>query len=259
MRPIVILGLLAALSLAACDAGVTPTADPATADPTVSSEITAAGAGTTAAPVRRPALYRLVTLGDAYTAGYATDQPRRDSWPQQLVDSLARSGMEVRLTNLAVRGYSSGQVLEEQLDQVAPSQPDVVTLQVGINDLLYGEMEWYRGNVETILDRLLESLRSDRVFVVTTPDDALDGAGEAYGAQAEVRAAIGALNATLADAAAERGVGVIDIGVINGLGEENESLVVEDGPYSYPTAKQYAGWVEVIGPSVHDALSAVEP
>jgi hypothetical protein len=148
-------------------------------------------------------------------------------------------------------------VLDEQLGLVAHYEPDVVTVQVGINDLLYGEGEAsYRQNLGYILDGLRELLPPERIFVITTPGDALDP-GVVDREQAHV--AIEALNAALSDVAAERGIEVIDIGLVNRLGEQDASLRVEESIYLYPTAKQYSGWAEVIGPYVLAALDASEP
>lgn len=258
MRTIIAWTLLAVLALAACEGSQTATPAPAASDAAVSSDVTdvdeTTGASDTAG---RRGPWRLVTLGDAYTAGYATELPRRDSWPAQLVESLERAEVQVRWFNLAERGYSSWQVLEEQLAQVAPYQPDVVTVQVGINDLIYGETEaGYRQNIGDILDGLLELLPPERIFAITTPGDALDpGVMD----REQAHAAIEAVNTALSDVAAERGIEVIDIGLVNRLGEQDPSLRVEESIYLYPTAKQYSGWAEVIGPHVHEALDTIAP
>jgi len=218
------------------------------------------GEGSGAATERRSELRRLVTLGDSYTAGSGTDAPRRDSWPAQLAEALKRGDIRLRLTNLARSGYTSGEVLDEQLGQVATYEPDVVTLQVGANDILTGETEWYRENIGLIFDELLLLLPPERIFAITTPDHTLTEWGDAYAPRAIGSAAVAELNGTLNEVADERGIEVIDIGLVNDLVATDSSLVVKaEPPVPYPTAKQYAGWVEVIGPHIHDALAADEP
>ena len=258
MRSIVIWSLFAALALVACEGTQSATPSPAATDGLVSSAQIQTGEGPTdSTPVERPRLYRLVTLGDAYTEGSATELPRRDSWPAQLVGSLKHAEVRLRLENLARRGYSSWQVLEEQLDRVDGFQPDVVTVQVGINDLLYLETEaGYRENVAGIFDGLLELLPPERIFGITTPTDALDATGRDY---EDLHAGIETFNAVLVDVAAERDIEVIDIGLVNRLAEQDEDMSVEEWDLRYPSAKQYAGWVEVIGPHVREALLTIEP
>ena len=56
---------------------------------------------------------------------------------------------------------------------------------------------------------------------------------------------------------------VIDIGPVNERVSEDPSLLVQanpsDPPRPYPTAKQYAGWAELIGAYVREALEGIEP
>lgn len=261
MSRIAVWSLVAVLSLAACTASssTTPSPEPSSAaGASASGDEVADGSSKSVTPTQR--VVRLVTLGDAYTHGTDTAAPRRDSWPAQLAESLDRGGFSVILRNLAEPGDTSGELLEEQLGQVESLHPDVVTLQVGVNDIFARETEWYRDNVSVVLDELLTILPSERVFAVTTPDHTLTEWGGRYGVADAGSGAVEELNATLREVAGERDVEVIDIGLINSLVAADSSLVVQrDPPVPYPTAKQYAGWAEVIGPYVHDALAALEP
>jgi hypothetical protein len=63
------------------------------------------------------------------------------------------------------------------------------------------------------------------------------------------------LNGILRQVGQEHGVEVVDIGPVNALVAQDPSLLIQhDPPMPYPSAKQYAGWVEVVGPYVQDAL-----
>ena len=128
---------------------------------------------------------RLVTLGDAYTAGTDTGAPKRDSWPAQLVQAMERGDVRLRLVdNLADSGQTSEYVLDEQLPQVESLHPDVVTVQVGVNDIVARrQFEDYDRNVTRILDELLLILPPERIFVITTPDHTLTERGGDYGAR----------------------------------------------------------------------------
>jgi len=263
VRSLIAWTLVAALFLAACSADGSSKPSPEASLEAVlvtGAEGGEAGRPTITAAERAIELKRLVALGDAYTAGFGTAAPRRDSWPSQLAEALKRGDVRLWVTNLATSGYTSSQVLDEQLGQVAAYEPDVVTLQVGANDILTGETEWYRENVSVILDELLLILPPEQIFAITTPDHTLTAWGDAYGPREIGSAAVAELNGTLSDVAGERGIEVIDIGLVNELVATDSSLVVKAvPPVPYPTAKQYAGWVEVIGPHIHGALSADEP
>jgi lysophospholipase L1-like esterase len=201
--------------------------------------------------------YRIVTLGDSYTYGTGTVAPRRDSWPAQLHAALTqRAGMRIYLRNLARNSSPSVEVIDSQLAEVGDHEPDVVTLQVGVDDIVGSDTASYAENIAYILDELLLIVPPERIFVITTPDHTLTEWGKAYG-PSEV---VGALNADLAAAAGARGITVIDIGPLHERVVEDESLLVQtDPPRPYPTAKQYAGWAELIGPYIREALESIEP
>jgi lysophospholipase L1-like esterase len=203
---------------------------------------------------------RLVTLGDAYTAGTDTIAPKRDSWPAQLVQAMERGDVPLRLVdNLAESGQTSEDVIRTQLGQLESLLPDVVTIQVGVNDIIARDisLEDYRANMTSILDELLRTMPPGRIFLITTPDHTLTERGGDYGSREEGHAAVVEANAILRAVAAEGGVTVIDIGPVNQRVADDASLVIGGGPY--PTAKQYAGWVEVIGPQMRRVLTGEEP
>lgn len=200
---------------------------------------------------------RLVALGDSYTAGTALD--RRDSWPQQLV-RVMRDRVRLRLVaNLADVGETSEYVLEDQLPRVESLQPDVVSLLVGVNDIVAPDvsLDDYAANVAHILDKLLETLPSKRIFVITTPDYSLTRHGGDYGSREEAREAVAAANALLRSVAEERDITVVDISPVSDRVLDDPTLVASNG--LHPSAKQYAGWVEIIAPKMERMLLGGEP
>jgi hypothetical protein len=137
--------------------------------------------------------------------------------------------------------------------------PDVVTLQVGVNDIIARDisLDDYRTNLTAIVDQLLLELAPGRIFLITTPDHTLTMRGADWGSRESGHADVVAANAILTEVGAARGITVVDIGPVNRLASEDASLVIGEGPY--PTAKQYAGWVEIIGPAMRRALTTPEP
>ena len=51
--------------------------------------------------------------------------------------------------------------------------------------------------------------------------------------------------------AAERGITVVDLAPISDLVAKDETMLTDDG--LHPSAKQYAGWVELIVPAIQAA------
>ena len=263
MRRLAAWSLLVAVTLlvAACTSSGSANPSPAISAAPASETLAEAGDGGDMPVVdssRRT--YRIVTMGDVYTYGLGTDTPGRDGWPFQMVTSLRQHGdMRIRLFNLADDSSSTVEVIDSQLASVSGYQPDVVTLQVGVDDIVGGETASYAENVAHILDELLLVVPADRIFVVTTPDHTLTEWGHASthrGTHDEVEA----INADLVEEATTRGITVIDIGPVNERVTVDDTLVVQASPpRPYPTAKQYAAWAEVIGRHVRDALETIEP
>lgn len=250
--------VVAALSLVACTTTGSATAPPVDVAALAGTTAVQAPGAESSVPASAAEPLRLVTLGDAYTAGTDTGAPKRDSWPAQLVQAMERGDVRLRLVdNLADSGQTSQNVLDEQLPQVESLHPDVVTVQVGVNDIIAREFEAYRANVTRILDGLLLILSPGRIFVITTPDHTLTERGGDWGPREAGRAAVIEANAILRAVAEERGITVIDISAVNARVADDASLVIGDGPY--PTAKQYSGWVEIIGPQMRRALAGQDP
>jgi len=194
-----------------------------------------------------PAL-RFVPLGDSYTIG--TSVPTSERWPDQLVARLASAVPTLELVaNPAVNGYTSRDVIADELPQLDRLRPGFASLLIGVNDVVQGVSEaTFRANVEHILDDLVARVGAHRIIVVTTPDYTVTPAGADYGDPAVQAAGIRRNNSILTAAAAARGIAVVDIYDISLRAATNRSLVAVDG--LHPSGAQYAMWVDRIAPVV---------
>ena len=201
----------------------------------------------------RPAPTRFVALGDSYTIGTAT-RGTDERWPDQLVARLreGRSPLEL-VGNLGVNGFTSRDLIEVELPQVAALEPGLVSLLIGVNDVVQGVPEaTYRANVARILEALLGLLPPGRVLTVTTPDYTVTPRGGDYGDPARQAAAIRRFNGALDELARDRGVLFVDIHDVSLEAAADRSLVADDG--LHPSGAQYARWVDRIAPVVEGAL-----
>lgn len=193
---------------------------------------------------------RYVALGDSYTIG--TSVSAAESWPSQLV---ARQPALQLVANLGVNGYTSADLIDDELPALAGLRPQFVTLMIGANDVVQGVPEQvYRTNVEEILDAMLASVAADRALCVATPDYTVTPQGAAFGSPEKQRAGIERVNVLLGEACAARGIRFVpEIFAISQAAASDRSLVAGDG--LHPSGAQYSMWVDTIQPVMEDLLA----
>ena len=194
---------------------------------------------------------RYVALGDSYTIG--TSVSADESWPSQLVARVPELEL---VANLAANGYTSTDLITDELPQLERLQPELVSVLVGVNDVVQGVPDLaYAGNVAVVLEELLSRLPPSRIVCVATPDYTRTPRGADYGDPMQQSDAIVRLNAILREASEQRGIRfVAEIFEISQEASEDASLVASDG--LHPSAKQYARWVDAIEPAVRELLHA---
>jgi lysophospholipase L1-like esterase len=193
-----------------------------------------------------------VALGDSYTIGTAVRAGER--WPDRLVDALGpRPPTLTLVANLGVNGYTSGDLIRDELPRLGDLRTEFATLLVGVNDVVQGvPPATYRANVTIILDTLLARLPPDRIVTVAIPDYTVTPAGADYGDPRRQHDGIVAGNATMAALSADRAIAYVDIFDISIRAATDRSLVADDG--LHPSGRQYAAWVDRIKPVVERLL-----
>lgn len=199
---------------------------------------------------------RYVALGDSYTIG--TSVAAGERWPDQLVASLAAraaDGPSLHLVaNLGVNGYTSADLIRDELPALADLRPEFVTVLIGVNDVVQAvPSAVYRGNVAVILDALLERVPADRILAVAIPDYTVTPAGRDYGDPRQQHDAIVAANQTMARLAEVRSVAFADTFDLSLRAATDRTLVADDG--LHPSGAQYASWVERLVPVVEALLA----
>ena len=191
---------------------------------------------------------RYVALGDSYTIGTSVRADER--WPEQLVAALGPQPPTLDLVaNLGINGYTSADLIRDELPALDGLHPEFITVLIGVNDVVQGvPVAAYEANVASILDDLLGRVVAGRIVAVSTPDYTVTPAGADYGDPRQQHDAIVAANATLARLAAARGIAFVDIFDLSLRAGRDRSLVADDG--LHPSGAQYARWVERIGPVV---------
>ena len=153
------------------------------------------------------------------------------------------------MVNLGVNGATSADLIRGQLPALAGLRPDLVSVLIGVNDVVRGvPPATYAANFERILAALLARLPKDRIVTVTIPDYTVTPAGGDYGDPRRQHDAIVAANATMTRLAANAGIACVDIFDLSERAAQDRTLVAADG--LHPSGAQYAAWVEHIAPIV---------
>lgn len=207
-------------------------------------------------PPAHPAL-RYVALGDSYTIGTALDSAA-ERWPAQLAERLRTadgSPLLELVANLGVNGFTSRNVIDVELPQLARLESQFASLLVGVNDVVQRvPAEMYEANAAAVLDALLGTLAPSRIVTVATPDYTVTPQGASYGDPATQSAGIRRNNGILERLAAERGIAYVDTFDISLRAGDDRRLVADDG--LHPSGAQYALWVDRIAPVVEKLLRA---
>ena len=205
------------------------------------------------APTVGPDALRYVALGDSYTIGTSVLPAER--WPDPLVATLGGDAGPLELVaNLGVNGYTSADLIREELPALDRLRPELVSVLIGVNDVVGGvPPATYEANLQRILRALLGRLAPGRVFTVTIPDYTVTPAGADYGDPRRQHDAIVAANAAMARSSEAAGIACIDIVDLSLRAARDRALVARDG--LHPSAAQYAVWVERIVPVVRRLIA----
>ena len=193
-----------------------------------------------------------MALGDSYTIGTSVEPAER--FPDQLV-AARWEALRLRLVaNLGVNGYTSSDLIRDELRALQRLDPEFVTVLIGVNDVVQGvPIDRYEANVVRILDELRARLTVDRIVTVSVPDYTVTPAGADYGDPTQQHDAIVANNEIMARLAGERGIAYVDIFDLSLRAATDRSLVATDG--LHPSGGQYALWVERLKPAIEALLS----
>src|SRR3989442_528219 len=89
---------------------------------------------------------RYLALGDSYTIGTGVGADR--SFPARLSERWRSRGLRVELLNVAVNGYTTDDLIRDELSRVAGFGATITSLLIGANDIVVGrDAETYRSRL----------------------------------------------------------------------------------------------------------------
>ncbi len=196
---------------------------------------------------------RYLALGDSYTIGTgASDESK--SWP-----AIIASRLGVELTNPAVNGYTTLDLIREELIHLERVKPDLVSILIGVNDLVQGRSaDEYRGSLRTIYAKVASlELPRGQVAALSIPSWYYVPAAADFGGAKHVEKLTGHFNDVAREEAAGHDFLWIDIGPASTSRIGSEGWIASD--QLHPGDAQYAAWADSIWAAVGPVWASARP
>lgn len=197
---------------------------------------------------------RYVALGDSYTI--CEGAKKTESWPVILANHLTKAGINTELiANPSRTGWTTQNLIDNELKIFDESKADFVTLCIGVNDWVQGvDVKTFHKNFIFILDHVQNKLLDkSNLLLITIPDFSASIVGPQYGGGRDISAGIAEFNSIILAEAKKRNLKTVDIFEISKEMKNDLSLVAQDG--LHPSAKEYAIWEGLIFPAVKEILT----
>jgi lysophospholipase L1-like esterase len=196
---------------------------------------------------------RYLALGDSYTIGEGVAD--QDSWPNQLVDLMRASQIDVGTAHIIARTAWTTDELFDAIDAEGPKGPfDLVTLLIGVNDQYRSRpVQSFATEFVQLLRRAkaLGGNRPARTIAISIPDWGATPFAEGRD-RTLISAEIQAYNSRARELAETAGARWVDITEISRDMLREPELVAVDG--LHPTGAMYRRWAEQILPVAIEIL-----
>ncbi|MBA2613101.1 MAG: SGNH/GDSL hydrolase family protein [Bacteroidetes bacterium] len=192
-----------------------------------------------------PKIITYLPLGDSYTI--CTGATEKEAWPLLLTNHLIENKIECKLLdNPARNGFSTQNLIDNELPLVKKLKPDFVTILIGVNDWVRGvSKESFTKNLVFILDDVQKNMSdTKKIILITIPDFGVTPQGKDYGNGRDIGKGIADFNTVIIAEAKKRGLPLVDIYDLSKKMKDDASLVAADG--LHPSAKEYALWEKII-------------
>lgn len=202
---------------------------------------------------------RYLALGDSYTIGTGASDVEH-AWPSIILKRLgSATGRVVQLLNPAVNGFTTLDLIRLELRHVKQFSPDLVTVLIGVNDLVQGRyIEQYRDSLATIYDQIAAlKLAQGRAVAISIPTWSYVPEAMRFGGSDLVRESTDGFNAVARKEAEARGFTWVDIGAVSASAIDTPGWIASDD--LHPGDAQYAAWADVIWESIRDSWTRVSP
>jgi acyl-CoA thioesterase-1 len=209
----------------------------------VSCASPSATAGNSASPI----LY--VAVGDSTGIGLGA----RDGggYVDRLFARIEQERPGSTLVNLSAAGATTADAVNKQLTQLEGTRATLVTVCIGLNDLLRGvEAKQFAENYETLVTKLK---RPGRLIVVANLPDVTSAPVLQATADESLRLRLGQFNKAIGEIAGRHGVQLVDLYQLSGeISRSRTEFFSSDG--LHPSDSGYARWAKAMWPAVEQAI-----
>ncbi len=189
---------------------------------------------------------KYLALGDSYTIGTgASDESH--NYPSIVARRLSEvTGRKVDLTNPAVNGFTTVDLIDRELRYVRGLKPQLVSVLIGVNDLVQGRTpDQYRASLKRIYDAVASlQLPAGRVAAISIPNWSVVPAARDFGDPARLRNLTETFNAIAKEEAESRGFAWVDVTAASTSKPDSPGWISSDR--LHPGDAQYAAWAEVM-------------
>jgi acyl-CoA thioesterase-1 len=202
---------------------------------------------------------RYLALGDSYTIGTGASSEARN-YPSIIAARITEAtATQVELTNPSVNGFTSDDLIEQELVYVTRLKPDLVSILIGVNDLVQGRApDHYGKSLARIYDAAgALGLEGGLIAAISIPNWSVVPAAAAFGNPEGIRALTEIFNSIAQQAAKSRGFTWVDITAVSTSGLGSRGWISSDG--LHPGDVQYAAWADVIWEAVSEPWTAAVP
>jgi len=184
-----------------------------------------------------------LALGDSYTIGTAVGAGK--SFPPRLARHIeSATGKQVGVVNLGVNGYTTEDLIRDELPHLHDAHWDVITVLIGVNDYVRGRTEGqYRTSLRRVYDELRQAgLPRGKVLAVSIPDFSYTPVGSSFGGVDEIEAGLRRFNAVSEEEANRAGLPLVDIFEVSRSRIGSPGWVAVDG--LHPGEAQLQAWAD---------------
>ena len=183
---------------------------------------------------------RYLALGDSFTIG--TGSSESQAFPARLKALLEKKrSARVELLNPAVNGYSTQELIDDELPAVDTFKPTLVTVAVGANDIVRGRgPDDYRANLKKIFAALPKTAT---VVALPQPDWSHTPVAKHFGDPDALQKQIVLYNRILEEEAKASGFRYLDLWPLLRKQADAKKLAA-DG--LHPSAEAHAEWAQAL-------------